>query len=353
MRQLDARTAIKMALRGTWKFAVRRPLAVSFEVTHSCSCNCRHCDHGGRLKGEKRLSAEDYHRLELRLRPVLLQLSGGEPTLRPDLVDIVRAVKEPSGMPYLILVSNGSELTEDLYLQCVEAGVNQFSISLDFPDERHDDFRRNKGLYRRLSDLIPRLSKYGYDNIVMNTAITRWNLPYLEDCYRRAKEWGVGISYSAYTSLRTGNSEFDIRDEDDLELLRRTIDRLLEIKYGEGGIVNSDWTLRGTYRFFRDRGIPHCKAGVRSLVVNPDGTFRPCSMYDLRYRDLGEVKREFVRHNTCGACYVSIRAYLNESYWTLLTENIKERVLGKTGADCSCQTIPASTETADKKIAVG
>ncbi|GAB4252576.1 MAG: putative heme d1 biosynthesis radical SAM protein NirJ2 [Acidobacteriota bacterium] len=352
MRQLDGKMAAWMAIRGTWKFAVRRPLAVSFEVTHSCSCNCRHCDHGGRIKGEKRLTAADYHRLERQLRPVLVQLSGGEPTLRPDLVEIVRAVKEKNGLPYLIVVSNGSELTEELYLECVDAGVNQFSISLDFPDERHDDFRRYRGLYRRLADLIPRLTAYGYDNVVMNTAITRWNLPHLEECYRRAVSWGANISFSAYTPLRTGDPEYDIRDPEDLALLRRTVDRLLELKYTEGRIVNSDWTLRGTYEFYKNRGVPHCKAGIRSLVVNPDGTFRPCSMYDLHYRSLGELKREFVAHNECGACYVSIRAYLNESYWTLLTENIKERVLGRKKPGCG-PAAPSSAPLPEKEAAAG
>jgi hypothetical protein len=36
---------------------------------------------------------------------------------------------------------------------------------------------------------------------------------------------------------------------------------------------------------------------------------------------------DFVKGNTCDACYVSIRAYLSQDYWTLLSDNIKERVL--------------------------
>jgi MoaA/NifB/PqqE/SkfB family radical SAM enzyme len=335
LKRLNKSLAARMAVRGTLNYALRRPIAVSFELTHSCSCNCRHCDHGGRLQKETRLGAQDYRRLERELSPVLLQLSGGEPTLREDLLDIVAAVKERSGMPYLIIVTNGSNLTEGLYLSCVEAGVNQFSVSLDFPDERHDDFRRYKGLYRHLEQLIPRLAAHGRHNIVMNTAITRWNLPVLEDCYRKAAEWGVNISYSAYTSKRTGDPEFEIRSPEDLALLKQTLDRLLAIKRNNGRVVNSDWTLTGTYEFFKNGEVPGCRAGVRYLVVNPDGTFRPCSMYDLRYRSLGEMREKFVRHNQCGACYVSIRAYLSADYWTLLSQNVRERVLSSRN-DCGC-----------------
>jgi MoaA/NifB/PqqE/SkfB family radical SAM enzyme len=334
MKQLDKALALRMATRGTLNYALKRPIAVSFEVTHSCSCNCRHCDHGGRLKKETRLTSADYHRLERELSPALLQLSGGEPTLREDLVEIVRAVKEDTGLPYLIVVSNGSNLTEDLYRECLETGVNQFSISLDFPDERHDDFRRYKGLFHHLSSLIPRLTALG-GSVVMNTAITRWNLPYLEECYLKAREWGANISYSAYTSKRTGDPEYDISQPEDLELLKKSVDRLLELKHSEGWIVNSDWTLSGTYEFFEKGSMPGCKAGLRYLVVNPDGSMRPCSMFDYKFGSRREMLDEFVRYNDCGACYVSIRAYLSEDYWTLLTDNIREHVFPK-HPECGC-----------------
>lgn len=333
MRKLDKSLAFRMATRGTVNFGLRKPLAVSFELTHSCTCNCRHCDHGGKKREAKLLTASDYRRLEREMKPILLQLSGGEPLMRPDLLDIIREVKEPSGMPYLIVVTNGSLLSEELYLKCIEAGVNQFSVSLDFPDERHDDFRRHKGLFQHLSRVIPAITRHGHRNVVMNTAITSWNLPYLEGCYEKATEWGANISFSAYTAKRTGNSEYDIQDPGQLELLRKTVDRLLEIKRSNGHIVNSDWTLTGTYEFFKNDGAPGCKAGVRYMVVNPDGTLRPCSMYDLKYTDRKEMHEQFVKTNTCDACYVSIRAYLSQGYWRLLSDNVRERVFK---SDSSC-----------------
>lgn len=327
MRKLDKALAVHMTARGTINYALKKPLAVSYELTHSCTCNCRHCDHGGFRQEDKHLRAEDYGRLQRELKPILVQLSGGEPLLREDLIEIVTAVKEKPSIPYVIVVSNGSRLNEELYLRCVDAGVNQFSLSLDFPDERHDDFRRHEGLFAHLSETVPRLTAHGLENIVMNTAITRLNLPYLEACYRKAKEWGAGISFSAYTAKRTGNPDYDIREPQDLELLEKTINRLLTLKRNNGCIVNSDWTLTGTYQFFKNNGAPGCKAGIRYMVINPDGTMRPCSMYNCRYESLDEMYEEFVKDNSCDACYVSIRAYLSEGYWTLLADNIRERVL--------------------------
>src|SRR5208283_1812487 len=131
--------AARMIARGTWSFCIDRPLVVSFELTHSCTSDCRHCDKGGiKPEPEGLLRAEDYRRLRSALNPMAVQLSGGEPLLRKDLEEIVRAVKEPSGLPYTILVTNGRLFTEEKYLALRALGVNQFSISLDFPDARHD-----------------------------------------------------------------------------------------------------------------------------------------------------------------------------------------------------------------------
>jgi len=326
MRKLDKSLAFWMIVRGTRSYYTKRPIGVSFEVTHSCNCNCLHCDWGGMKPKEKRLSVDDYRRLERKLKPTLLQLSGGEPLLRKDILEIIAAVKERTGLPYLVLVTNGSHLTEDLYLEAGRLGVNQFSISLDFPDERHDKFRRHRGLFQRLSDIVPKLASHGRDDIILNTAITSWNLPYLHQIYEKAKEWGTNVSYSPYTILRVGETEYDIKAPKDLELLKETIDRLVALRRLNGRIVNSDWTLNNMYEFFKNGGIPGCMAGERHMVVNPDGTFRPCSMFDLKFKTRKEMVEKFTKTNECGACYVSIRSYLTQSYRHLLIDNVKERV---------------------------
>ena len=69
--------------------------------------------------------------------------------MRDDLVgDRPQHQGRLDGLPYTILVSNWSLMTEERYLELREAGVDQFSVSLDFPDERHDDFRGYPGPLR-------------------------------------------------------------------------------------------------------------------------------------------------------------------------------------------------------------
>ncbi len=337
MPSIPAWRAMRMIARGTWSFCTERPLVVSFELTHSCTADCQHCDKGGIKPGPLgQLNAEDYGRLRAQLKPMVVQISGGEPLLRKDVAEIVRAVKEPSGLPYVILVTNGRLFSEEKYLALRHQGVNQFSISLDFPDERHDDFRRSPGLFKHLSQLVPRLGAYGNGDVVLNTAITRDNLTTLRGSYEKAKEWGVQISYSCYTPLRTGGMEHYISSPEDMELLRSTMNELRVLQAKNGRITNSDWTLAGVYDFFKAGTIPGCQAGRRFMVVTPDGRMRACSMFEQTYASHREVMDKFVARNTCGGCYVSIRAYLDASYWTLLKDNVRSRVLKRHAQNGQC-----------------
>ncbi|MCK4387253.1 MAG: radical SAM protein [Dehalococcoidia bacterium] len=322
---------IKVAARGICNYIAKRPLIVSFEVTLSCNCNCRHCDLGGLIKDERQIKPDDYARLTQLLKPPLVQISGGEPLLRKDIVAIAKAIKESNSIPYLILVTNGVLLNESNYIQLHEAGVNQLSVSLDFPDERHDEFRRHRGLYRHLDETIPKLAKFGYGDIILNIAITRANLEEVLPLAQKAKDWGVSISYSAYTPLRTNDNSYAINTPEDLVILRKTIYELIELTKRTNHITNSKAVFLDTIKFFEQGYLPNCKAGIRFFVVMPDGAFVPCSLHRSKYSTQKEMIKNFSQTNQCGGCYVAIRSYSDRSLWGLLkdTPTLSKRLLAR------------------------
>lgn len=309
---------IKLAAKGIGNYITHHPLVISFEVTLSCNCNCHHCDLGGIRKNEKQLRPDEYGRLTKLLNPPVVQISGGEPLLRRDIVDIVRAIKQPGGLPYVIFVTNGVLLNESNYLELHEAGVNQFSVSLDFPDERHDEFRQHRGLFEHLNQTIPRLAQFGHHNITLNSAITRANLRDILSLAQKAKDWGVSISYSAYTALRTSDENYCIDTKEELELLEQNINELIELKKQNRHISNSKMVLLNTLKFFRQGYIANCQAGKRFFVIMPDGSFVPCSHHRNKYSSQKEMIRDFSQNNQCGGCYVAIRSYSDQSLWKQL-----------------------------------
>jgi MoaA/NifB/PqqE/SkfB family radical SAM enzyme len=313
MANVSLLQGIELFTGGIRNYITNRPIVVSYEVTLSCNCNCLHCDLGGVIKHEKQITPEEYGDLTQRLKPLAAQISGGEPLLRKDIAAIVKAIKQ-AGVKYAILVTNGVLLNESNYLQLHEAGVDQFSVSLDFPDERHDEFRQRPGLYKRLERTLPHLASFGYRDIILNTAITQANVREILPLAKKAAEWGVDMSYSAYTARRTGNKDYCLNNGEDLEILRHAINELIILKKQGTHLVNPDLTLRDTLKFFEQKYMPNCKAGIRFLVVMPDGSLVPCSLQRTKYATREEMLEKFSRTNRCGDCFVAIRSYSEMSF---------------------------------------
>jgi MoaA/NifB/PqqE/SkfB family radical SAM enzyme len=324
MRKVPLAESLKIIARGSMNWIAERPIVVSFEVTDACTCYCKHCDHGGPRDESRNLKPADYRRYMEVLQPCVVQVSGGEPLMRPDIIDIVRSIKNGSGIPYTILVSNWSEMTEEKYAALREAGIDQFSVSLDFPDSRHDAFRGYPGLFDHLSSLIPRLGALGHDDIVLNSCITSENVTEINRLADMARSWGVNLCYSAYSARRTGCRDYFLNTPEQLATLHQQLDAVEKRRDEKRWIVNTTTTLDATRRYFDQGGSPGCKAGRRFLVVTSDGELQPCSMQFKRFA-LGEharMIREFTRTNECNECYVSIRSYLDKSFPRLLWENV-------------------------------
>jgi len=323
--------SIRVGTRALWNRAKGWPVCVSFEVTHSCCADCHHCDKGG-IKSEAALmTPADYRRYSEELKPGVCQLSGGEPLMREDLVEIVRAVKRPNGLPLVVLVSNWWLMTEEKYLALNSAGVSLFSISLDFPDERHDGFREIPGLYAHMNEIIPYLiKKHGRGNIVLNSALTHENFDTIPELVEQAAKWGTQISFSAYSALRTGDLSLCISEPEDLTKLRKHIDWLKAHKKSASVVLNSDWILEQTYRFFAEGGMGGCQAGKRFIVVRPDGLYNGCSMFpDLQYHSRAEAVAGFKpTRESCNECYVAIRASTERGLFRLIADNL--RIAGST-----------------------
>ncbi len=326
MRKVPLGESLRIIARGSLNWFTQRPIVVSFEVTDSCTCHCKHCDHGGMRDNSHDLKPSEFRKYMKVLHPCVVQISGGEPLLRKDLEDVIRNIKQRNGLPYIIVVSNWSNMTKERYISLRQAGADEFCVSLDFPDERHDEFRGYPGLFKHLNKVIPETAALGYDDIVLNNCITSSNVEEINAIADKAAEWGVNVNYSAYSPLRTGCRDYFINSEQQKAVLKRELDGIKNRMNRSNWITNNPTTIDATYQYFLRGGTPFCKAGLRWLVVTSDGWLQPCSMQFKRY-GLYEQKRmvrEFTKKNTCDQCYVSIRSYLDKSFPQLLHENVAE-----------------------------
>ena len=141
---------------------------------------------------------------------------------------------------------------------------------------------------------------------MLTTVLQSENFRYAVDMARKAREWGVNINYSAYTWLRTNDRTLMIQPGE-IEDFRKTIAELIEFKRAHHNILTSDWVLNGIVSFYERGSIPGCRAGERSLVVNPDGTLSPCGLLVKDFPTHADLLEKFTANNTCGDCYTSTR----------------------------------------------
>jgi len=99
---------------------------------------------------------------------------------------------------------------------------------------------------------------------VLNSALTHANFAEIPGLVPRRRSGATQISFSAYSPLRTGDMSLCINKPEDLAVLRKHFDFLKQYRRSSSTVMNSDYILDQTYRFFADGGMKGCQAGRRS-----------------------------------------------------------------------------------------
>jgi GTP 3',8-cyclase len=107
-------------------------------VTDRCNFKCVYCLPNGCPKGsgEEPLSAEEIDHLVKGFAALgfwKVRLTGGEPTLRPDIVDIVRNISRTPGIRRVGLTTNGYRL-HSIARELRDAGLTSLNVSVDSLD---------------------------------------------------------------------------------------------------------------------------------------------------------------------------------------------------------------------------
>jgi len=324
-----------LAWQGVKNYLTGKPLSISFEVTYSCNARCHHCHLHGPIPGEKRASAGEFTALCRKFTPVVAQISGGEPTLRKDLEEIIQGLRRPDKAPFIVLTTNAATLTKERYLSLREAGVDEFSISFDYPDERHDSFREIPGLYKKIEGLLESIQDIKNKGITLSCVVHRQNYTELVKCAEFARKWGVGMNYSTYTWMRTDKKEGFMIPPEEMDDFKAEIQKLLNWKEQHGTVFTAEYNFRKMIEFFENQSMPGCKAGKRFMIISPDGSISPCGLLIKNYPTRKKMIKEFSNKNDCTACFTSIRANSEKSPWRLIGDNL-HKVFGQKKRSNTC-----------------
>lgn len=196
------------------------PVLRSFfiEMTSNCNEHCRHCgSRCGDSKEENALSTDEIKKLLTEIKEdfdisnLRLNITGGEPLLRPDFFEIMDYAKE-LGFKWG-MTSNGTLITPEVADKLCLAGMKSISISLDGLEETHDWFRQTPGGYKKAVEGIHNLLNAGkIGHVQITTVVHKKNYDELEKMYAVFSTIGV-------RSWRVINIEPIGRAKDDPELM--------------------------------------------------------------------------------------------------------------------------------------
>jgi len=287
-----------------WLRARNRPVLLNFEVTMRCNAKCGFCDYWKTPAEAKHSEMSDFAEIARRFSPMLVTFTGGEPTLRKDLEEIVRSVRKAVRYTYVQMITHGAMLSIDRAKSLWDAGVDQFNISLDYLDERHDAARGIPGLSAKILDLVPQMKAAGIGSVRFNTVIKNDNLDQIMPIVERAAALGGGVNFSLYTDFKNGNGDYLLGDAQQREL-ENVVHQLLAYKQRKRGVItNSDYYLEQIPRYVRGEMTEPCRSGSTTIHIDPQGMVRRCPDFkpDGRWQDYKGYEPI-----NCNACFYACR----------------------------------------------
>jgi len=215
-------------------------------VTPRCNFKCPYC------RGYKTISEDCSKDLSFEKASETLNIwiedglrnvrfSGGEPTLYEHLVDLVKICKD--GKVQRIAISSNGSASFDLYEKLVEAGVNDFSISLDSCCSSFGNAMTGvKGnQWEKVIENLPKLSKLSY--VTVGVVLTEENVHQTKEIIEFAHGLGVAdiriISAAQYNRLIEGLEGLDKNILESHPILKYRVDHLAEGR-NVRGIQESD-----------------------------------------------------------------------------------------------------------------
>lgn len=282
---------LRRDLRFTTNLLLKRPFDVLVQVTNRCNMKCSFCDfwpHGAAPREE--LQVAEYQRLASELAGLgcfIVSVEGGEPFVRPDLVEIVGAFAERGHLP--VLYTNGWYADADKARALFAAGLTQVGVSIDYPEARRHDAKRGiDGAFARAWEAVEAFREaapHGGRQVHVMTVLMKDNQCDIEELLRMSARRRVGhyVTLLATSGFRRG----------------RGVDHL-----PEGPVAEELLALRRRYKHFRAPSdylrlvgsftgggpMPTCRAGVQTFNIDHLGNVSAC--IERIDKPVGNVREE-------------------------------------------------------------
>lgn len=286
---------------------VKRHFLIQWDSTNKCNLRCSHCYHQNQ---KRNVASQDNSEMDFNeVKQMLLDLkkvssnwsldskfhiSGGEPLLRGDLMDILDYSR---GLDITTrILTNGTLITPEKAREIQKRGVKSLQISIDGTEETHNQIRGRDYAYEKAIEGIRNSSNNGIIVTVSMTAM-KSNKDDFEGVIKSSIKAGARIvgfqSYVPNPSLGLSDPEF-LDSEETYNLFRKT-ERLAREYKNRIHVLQTEvlWQILQDDNQLKElsrekmKYLGGCSAGYFSLSILANGDVYPCRRLPIK---IGHIK---------------------------------------------------------------
>jgi MoaA/NifB/PqqE/SkfB family radical SAM enzyme len=261
-------------------------------ITYRCNSRCRMCNIWQKTEQAPEFFLDDLKNLPVNLES--LNLSGGEPFLRVDLIEMVKIVRKHCPKTSITISSNGfaTKLILERMAEIIKIDPRiSVAISIDGLDDEHDEIRGIPGGFNKAVATIKELKALGIKKLRLAFTIADYNYEELKKVYNLARELGIEMTLAAvHSSENYFSQENKIKDQ---EKIAAELDWLIKKEI-------SSWNPKRWLRAYFTFGLKQFVltgqrilpdySGVLNCFIDPQGDIYPC---DVSVKKIGNLHEGF------------------------------------------------------------
>ena len=282
-------------------FTKTSPAYVQFYITARCNLSCEQCNIIYADADSQEMSIHQIRAMAKNMAEIgvcMVLLIGGEPFVRHDIADIIKAFSDEN--IHVRMQTNGLASKQALE-NCVHAGGHDISISLDSLEESVQEtingeypksWTRALKTVSIVNDLFPENGTAFFGTVLMPR-----NLSHIKDVVEFATEIGWGVSlvpvHTAKVENPAGFRTFDDSSacrfsKKDFKYVAKVLSDLKKLRNKGFNLYDSDEYLDDIYRFvvgeplkWRRRNNDVCDSPNLYFAIEPNGNIKPCCDFKL------------------------------------------------------------------------
>lgn len=316
------------------------PVTAIIAVTLNCNSRCVMCDIWKNRRPHE-LAPEHYLKLPASLTDI--NITGGEPFLRRDIVQIIDNMRRAAPRARFVLNTNGfmvhriKTTMKQIYEIDPKFG---FRVSIDGIGKRHDEIRRIRGGYDKITRALAEVRRIGFRDLGISFTLGYYNMDELPKVQHLAAREGLEFSLTVTTGsviyFGEDKSSYRPKDTGKVTSLLTAAARRHYARMTPKEIVRGWFTTRLLEHINTGKRALPCDAGQGFFYLDSVGNvfachIKPWIMGDITKQSFSEIMKNQVhaeKVSNCNGCWMvcTAKSMMKSRLYKVASEALREKV---------------------------